>query len=170
MFRKISLFSSMLLLSSGMLACNKVDLRALTQPRVIAEPVNVTLKADVIELKEGITILFKTGSDELLEESKPILNEVATVMDRNANLRIRVEGHTDADGSESSNLKLSEKRAKAVRDYLIAWGIASDRLDSVGCGETAPVADNETDEGKQKNRRVEFVILKDGVEPCKVYR
>jgi outer membrane protein OmpA-like peptidoglycan-associated protein len=143
----------------------------------IASPITVTVQtksidvqADVIRLKPGIKILFETSSDKLLADSYPILDEVYEVMKQNAGLKLRVEGHTDDVGGDDSNLKLSDKRAASVRAYLVDKGIAADRLESAGCGEAVPVADNATDDGKQQNRRVEFVILKSArVATCKKY-
>ena len=74
--------------------------------------------------------------------------------------QVRVEGHTDSRGSDDYNLKLSQERAGAVRDFLIEYGIAADRLTSVGHGETKPVADNDTSSGRDRNRRVEFNIVR----------
>jgi OOP family OmpA-OmpF porin len=75
------------------------------------------------------------------------------------NAKIEVAGHTDSKGSDDYNMKLSQARAETVRDYLISKGIAADRLTAVGYGETKPVADNETEEGRFKNRRVELQRL-----------
>jgi outer membrane protein OmpA-like peptidoglycan-associated protein len=72
---------------------------------------------------------------------------------------VRIEGHTDDKGNDKKNLKLSQGRADAVRDYLVNAGIAGDRLQSQGFGETRPIADNKTKEGREANRRVEFVIV-----------
>jgi outer membrane protein OmpA-like peptidoglycan-associated protein len=69
-----------------------------------------------------------------------------------------VEGHTDSQGSDDLNLKLSEDRAAAVRDYLVSRGVAADRLSAVGVGEKRPIADNTSAEGRANNRRVEIVI------------
>ena len=73
-------------------------------------------------------------------------------------IKINIIGHTDNEGDERDNLILSRDRAKAVRDYLISKNVSEDRLDSEGMGESQPIADNETEEGKQINRRVEFEI------------
>jgi outer membrane protein OmpA-like peptidoglycan-associated protein len=129
-------------------------------------------KTGLIRLKQGTTILFATGSDQLLDESKPTLDDVATVLSQNSVMKIRVEGHTDSDGDDNKNLELSTKRAASVKTYLEGKGIAGDRIESVGCGETAPLADNATDEGKQQNRRVVFVIGRGTrtAKPCKVYK
>lgn len=78
-------------------------------------------------------------------------------MQKDASLNFSVEGHTDADGNESTNLILSKERGKAVMDKLISMGISKDRLKSTGWGESKPIDNNNTPEGKANNRRVEFV-------------
>ncbi len=129
-------------------------------PVVKEEPKNIEIQKDVIRLKPGIKILFATDSDKLLSESSPILDEVAAVMSQNEKIHIRVEGHTDNTGNKDHNQDLSTRRAAAVKAYLIAKGTANDRLDSLGCGQGTPVADNATEDGKAQNRRVEFVIIR----------
>ncbi|MEM1348655.1 MAG: OmpA family protein [Myxococcota bacterium] len=105
-------------------------------------------------------VYFATGKAKILNQSKPILDEVASVLEDNAQIDLlRIEGHTDSRGRDASNLRLSQERASAVRAYLIDQGIDKDRLEAVGYGETQPIADNETDEGRAKNRRVEFTII-----------
>ena len=75
-------------------------------------------------------------------------------------LRIRIEGHTDSEGEDAYNQQLSEQRATAVRSYLVEkYGVAAQRLETAGLGESKPVADNATPEGRQQNRRVELVRL-----------
>lgn len=144
------------------------------EPRSLPQklvPRKIVIQKNVIRLKPGTRILFATNSDELLPESFDILDEVFAVMSENASLRIRVEGHTDSDGTNKANKDLSNRRAASVMKYLIEKGIAEDRLESFGCGEEVPVADNNTPEGKQENRRVEFVILKDNeaVPTCQLF-
>lgn len=142
-----------------------------TEPVVKEEPKNLDIQKNVIRLKPGIKILFATDSDKLLDESYPILDEVASVMEQNQRLRIRVEGHTDTDGNEAHNQDLSTRRAASVRAYLVGKSVPEDRLESMGCGQKVPVADNKTDDGKAQNRRVEFVIMRKRrpAEPCQVY-
>jgi outer membrane protein OmpA-like peptidoglycan-associated protein len=133
-------------------------------------PKKVKVTQERIQLEEGKVILFETNSDVIVEESKTILDEISTVMTENTTIKIRVEGHTDSDGKDADNLKLSQKRAASVKAYLESKGITADRVSSEGCGEKAPVVKNDSDENKAKNRRVEFVILATGQEPtCKVY-
>lgn len=105
-------------------------------------------------------ILFAVNSARIRPESTPTLEEIGTMLREHPALRIRIEGHTDATGDDLANRTLSEQRAKAARDYLIAThGIAADRLEAVGLGETKPVDSNDTAEGRQNNRRVELVRL-----------
>jgi outer membrane protein OmpA-like peptidoglycan-associated protein len=96
----------------------------------------------------------------LLPESKPELEKLTTLLTENPGLSIEIEGHTDNTGAESHNQTLSENRAKAVYDYLITAGIGKSRLTLKGYGFSRPVAGNESEEGKQKNRRTEVKILK----------
>lgn len=86
-----------------------------------------------------------------------VINQVAKMMQEHTDLKFSIEGHTDSDGSEAQNLALSEKRALAVKNALTNSGIASSRLRVKGMGESVPVSDNTTSEGKANNRRVEFV-------------
>jgi outer membrane protein OmpA-like peptidoglycan-associated protein len=102
-------------------------------------------------------VQFETGSAQLIQSSYPILDELAATMAQNPNLRISIEGHTDRTGNESINMKLSEARAKACMTYLISKGVSSERLKESGLGSTRPLSDNNTDEGRSMNRRVEFV-------------
>ena len=104
-------------------------------------------------------IEFETGHATIKAVSFPILDEVLELLKSRSNLRIGVYGHTDSKGIPANNLKLSKDRAAAVRNYLTGKGIAPSRLESEGFGQTKPVAPNETDEGRAKNRRVEFKIL-----------
>jgi outer membrane protein OmpA-like peptidoglycan-associated protein len=78
-------------------------------------------------------------------------------------LRLSVEGHTDSVGTDDYNQQLSEKRAEAVRQYLVQQGISGDTIVATGFGKTAPIASNETPEGRQQNRRVELVLSGDAI-------
>jgi len=130
------------------------------EPVVNEEPKNLDIQKDVIRLKPGIKILFATDSDKLMPESSPILDEVASVMSQNEKIHIRVEGHTDNAGNKDHNQDLSTRRAAAVKAYLASKGVGDDRLDSLGCGQGTPIADNASEDGKAQNRRVEFVIIR----------
>ncbi|MEE9414378.1 MAG: OmpA family protein, partial [Acidimicrobiales bacterium] len=102
-------------------------------------------------------VLFGTASDELTPEATTVLDQAVDILNRDPALNVVVEGHTDSDGSERLNLDLSFRRADAVRTYLVDNGVAADRLTTVGRGESNPIADNSTPEGKRQNRRIEFV-------------
>lgn len=105
-------------------------------------------------------IFFDTGKSELRPESGPELDRLVTTLNEAPKMVIEVRGHTDNTGSNELNAKLSQDRADAVREYFVSKGIEPDRVASKGFGETKPVATNDTDEGKQLNRRVEFMIVK----------
>lgn len=103
-------------------------------------------------------ILFDTGSDRIRPESAPTLKEIGEMLKAHPDLRLSIEGHTDNVGDDAANMALSERRAAAVKAHLEReYGIAADRLQAKGMGETKPVASNDTPEGRQQNRRVELV-------------
>ena len=106
-----------------------------------------------------LPILFEFDSTELLPESESLLAKVgaALVSDDLAYFRFSVEGHTDSLGSDGYNTTLSQERAKAVKAYLMARGVPERQLATVGHGEARPVASNHSDEGRQRNRRVEVI-------------
>ncbi len=103
-------------------------------------------------------IFFATGSATLLSKSHKSLDDVAKLINEDANLKLDIEGHTDNTGKPAGNQVLSEKRAKAVYDYLIRKGVNADRLKSAGLGQDQPVADNKTTKGRTANRRVELKL------------
>ncbi|HET9957979.1 MAG TPA: OmpA family protein [Polyangiaceae bacterium] len=104
-------------------------------------------------------IEFEFGRAVIKAESFPILDEVLTLMKARPELRVGVYGHTDNRGGDALNLRLSKERAAACVTYLTEHGISADRLESEGFGRTQPVADNATDEGRARNRRVDFKVL-----------
>lgn len=104
-------------------------------------------------------IRFETNSFKLLPVSLVELDKLLQLLNENPKIKVQVSGHTDNVGSPAENLKLSNNRAKAVADYLISKGIDASRLSWKGFGESKPVADNKTDEGRAKNRRTEFTIV-----------
>lgn len=104
-------------------------------------------------------IQFETASAVLKAASVPILDQVVDIMRRYTSFRLSVDGHTDSIGSSMNNQSLSEKRAKACYDYLVSRGINPDRMSYQGLGESKPIADNRTREGREENRRVEFNII-----------
>ncbi|MBR57648.1 MAG: flagellar motor protein MotB [Myxococcales bacterium] len=126
-----------------------------------AKKVCVTSKKIVITEK----IFFATNRARILKKSHDLLEEVAQVILNHSEIElIEIQGHTDSRGSDSYNRKLSEKRAKAVHRFLSRLGVPRGRIQYQGYGEEQPIADNETDEGRAKNRRVEFIILRQRTE------
>lgn len=103
-------------------------------------------------------ILFDTGLAQIKDESKVDLASIGELLKQNPALRLEIQGHTDNVGASDANRRLSEARAAAVKQYLASnLGVASDRLTTSGLGDTKPVADNATEQGKAQNRRVELI-------------
>jgi uncharacterized repeat protein (TIGR01451 family) len=120
----------------------------------------VILESNRIVILEKV--YFATNKDVILDRSFELLNQVAVVLKNNPKVALlRVEGHTDDRGDDASNMDLSQRRASNVRLFLIEKGIAAERLEAAGYGETRPVDTNDTDAGRENNRRVEFTIVKD---------
>jgi outer membrane protein OmpA-like peptidoglycan-associated protein len=105
-------------------------------------------------------VFFDFDKWDLRPESFVELDRVVKLLKENPAIEIEMSAHTDSRGANDYNYKLSENRAKSVREYIVSKGIEEERILSVGYGETKPVDTNETDEGRQMNRRVEFKILK----------
>ena len=104
-------------------------------------------------------ILFDTGSDVIKPHSTPTLEEITDMLKEHSDLKLTIEGHTDNVGDAAANQALSEKRAAAVKAYLVSKGVDASRLESKGFGATKPKVGNETAEGRQTNRRVELVKM-----------
>jgi outer membrane protein OmpA-like peptidoglycan-associated protein/tetratricopeptide (TPR) repeat protein len=124
-------------------------------------PVNMDIEMEKVETGKSYElhdIYFATNSSDLSRNSLYILNEFIGFLTDNPKIKADIQGHTDDVGDEAFNLDLSERRAKAVYDYLISQGVSSGRLSYQGFGESRPVEENTTDEGRAKNRRTEFVI------------
>ncbi len=99
---------------------------------------------------------FALDSAEILPRSYPILDENVRMLQKHPNVSVRVVGHTDSTGTDKYNQGLSERRANSVMNYFISKGVSSSRLSSEGRGESAPIADNSTKEGRAQNRRIEL--------------
>ena len=104
-------------------------------------------------------VSFYTASIVLTDESKTVLDKVAALMGNNPTKRLGIIGHTDALGDADSNVELSFARARACAAYLADKGVASARIDAAGMGEQMPLASNQTEQGRERNRRVEFRLL-----------
>ena len=114
----------------------------------------------LLAMTESNAIYFRTGSAELDAASAPLLDSGADIANRCPTVKFDVEGHTDSVGSRGFNQRLSEDRAKSVLDYLTAKGVAAERIQSAGYGKDRPVASNASEDGRAKNRRIEFKARK----------
>lgn len=103
-------------------------------------------------------VSFKTGKASLSESSYPLLGMLASIA-RSCNTHIEIAGHTDSRGDAAVNLKLSQRRADAVRKYLVNSGVNLDWIRAIGYGETQPIADNSTEAGRRANRRIELRVI-----------
>ncbi len=122
------------------------------------DPSDDVIKTGVPIILDGIT--FATAKWDITPESENTLRKALKSLKTHPDIDVEISGHTDNVGSDASNQKLSERRANAVRDWLIREGINPDRLTAVGYGESQPTATNDTPEGRQKNRRIEFKRIK----------
>ncbi len=150
--------------SIGAGAKGYLNTRVVVSPADSADKTRLSYDFYLTPLAEGASvtlnnIYFATSEYELLPESYDELNGLVEMLRENPSLKIRVEGHTDNLGDFDKNLELSRNRANAVRDYLIGKGIASARLEAKGYGSTRPVSRGNSEAERQKNRRVEFVIV-----------
>lgn len=146
-----------------------------SEPPPVAEPAPEPEPPKRVEVRDNKVVInekiqFEKASDRIMEVSHDLLNEVAQVIKDNPQIKhIEVQGHASSEGSDKYNLTLSDKRAKSVRKYLVTKGGVGDKvLTAKGYGEKAPIADNETEEGREQNRRVEFVITEQDVTKTKV--
>ena len=129
---------------------------------VFAQELNATDLLTTIN-KEGkiaLYINFETSKAEINPESQGIIEQVAKMLELDKSLKISVEGHTDNAGNPKTNQKLSESRANAVMQGIVAKGISKARLSAKGWGAAQPLADNNTEDAKARNRRVEIVKMK----------
>ncbi len=135
---------------------------ALKQLRKAEDPIQLEISLSAIEIGKATVlrnIFFETGKFTLLSQSKTELDKLIDFLANNPQVKIEIGGHTDSVGSAGMNLELSENRAKAVYNYLVENGVEQGRLSFHGYGFTVPVASNETEEGRAKNRRTEFKII-----------
>jgi outer membrane protein OmpA-like peptidoglycan-associated protein len=153
----------MLLVCLGLGCQAKVQIKTPEPPKPepvakAEEPKPEPKKVEYIDIADRIQ--FRTGRAELLEPSKATLDAVAqTLSDHPEIALVEIEGHTDAVGSPENNLALSTRRAEAVRDYLVGKQVDEKRLTPRGYGDSQPVADNDTREGREQNRRVQFRVV-----------
>ncbi len=126
------------------------------------EPLEISMsrvsKGEKIRIE---SIHFETGKANLEPESLPTLKKILEMMKNNPDIKIEIDGHTDSTGSKEFNMKLSLERANAVKSWLVMNGISESRIETKGFGDTRPIADNSTPEGRRKNRRTEIIIKND---------
>jgi outer membrane protein OmpA-like peptidoglycan-associated protein len=125
------------------------------EPAVVYK--TIVIKEDKIELKQKVFFAF--NKDTIMSESFEMLREVAQAMKDYPKLKVRIEGHTDSKGKPAYNKKLSDRRAKSVRTFLIKEGVDPSRMVAIGYGMDRPIDDNDTEDGRDRNRRVEFFII-----------
>lgn len=132
-----------------------------------APPPRVEVRSDRIEIHEKIQ--FEYAKANIKPESHSLLDEIADVIKKNPHIKkIRIEGHASSEGNPDFNRKLSDDRAKAVMAYLVGKGIDKERFTAKGFGSDKPIASNDTEAGREKNRRVEFNIVEQDVTQKKV--
>lgn len=121
--------------------------------------------AEVVRVEEGIQLTFDSGilfgfdKFDLNSSSKESITKLSKILNEYPDTRLTIQGHTDSKGDDNYNRQLSAQRADAVRDYLIANGVKGGRLNTVAYGESEPIASNDTEAGRAKNRRVEVIIV-----------
>jgi len=123
------------------------------------EPFAVNVKFEIARSYKLDRVYFDFGKATLRPESFPELEELVDFMKNRETIRIEIAGHTDNVGKDTDNLKLSQQRAETIRNYVLKKGIQPARIIAKGYGATLPIADNSTEEGRQKNRRTEVKIL-----------
>ncbi len=130
----------------------------IAEKEVMKQDIQANEMFDKINSGESLVLYinFETGKSAIKSESQGIIDELFIMLNNNPSLKIIVEGHTDNVGSTASNKTLSEQRASSVKTALINKGILADRIKAIGYGQDKPIADNSTEEGKAKNRRVEI--------------
>ena len=115
-------------------------------------------REDQIELRQPIAFVKATGA--LLPQSNPVLDEVAAFLKANAKLKVRIEGHTDSEGDDAANMATSKKVADNVKRYLVGKGVSGGRLSVDARGESSPIDENDTEEGRAANRRIELKVAR----------
>lgn len=127
--------------------------------RTAGTGIDVTRDGDVIKLNLPDAVTFDFNSASLKSQFRPALDGVASTLAEYPQTVVEISGHTDAVGSDAYNQRLSEERAGSVSNYLVGKGLVRERFEVVGMGERYPVASNETDDGRSRNRRVEIRVL-----------
>ncbi|WP_192346318.1 OmpA family protein [Algoriphagus sp. Y33] len=143
--------------SAGAIIGNRMD-KAADELQRDLEGANVERVGEGIKITFDSGLMFPVNKSDLSESSKQNLKELAETLKKYEETNILVEGHTDNTGAEDYNMELSRKRAYSVEDYLTSQGIAKNRMEITAYGEMQPTATNDTEAGRQQNRRVEVAI------------
>lgn len=138
---------------------NVIDIPALGPNAYFKTPFTVNLQFEPSKIFDLVDVNFDFGKATLQPQSYPILDDLVDYLNRKTNERIEIGGYTDNVGSDAKNLILSLERSKSIVNYLVAKGIASERLVAKGYGAEDPIEENNTEEGRKKNRRTQIKIL-----------
>ncbi len=149
----------------GFFKFEKLPVEIVELKRAQEKDTRMKIPTDFSSMESGKAIvlkdlLFESGSSTILTSSYSELNKLAEELKKKPSLRIEISGHTDNTGNNAANLTLSTGRAESVKQYLVEKGVNASRVECKGFGDTRPVASNDTEEGRTKNRRVEFVVIK----------
>jgi len=144
--------------TAGILIGNEMDKRA-AEMRADLQGTRIERIGEGIKITFDSGLLFDVDKSELRPQAKTNIESLATILKKYSDTNIVVEGDTDNTGTEDYNVGLSNRRAQSVADYLTGLGVPGSRLSTVGLGETNPIASNDTDYGRQQNRRVEVAIF-----------
>jgi len=123
-----------------------------------SHPTALEIQQSLDKVMKNRRVQFLYARDILTSESKKLIDEIITLLEKNSAIMIEISGHTDAVGTKKSNLRLSQRRAESVKRYMIAHKINSSRLKAIGYGESRPLVSNDTVKNRQINRRVEFKV------------
>ena len=149
----------------GFFKFEKLPVEIVELKRAQEKDTRMKIPTDFSSMESGKAIvlkdlLFESGSSTILTSSYSELNKLAEELKKKPSLRIEISGHTDNTGNNAANLTLSTGRAESVKQYLVEKGVNASRVECKGFGDTRPVASNDTEEGRTKNRGVEFVVIK----------
>lgn len=133
--------------------------RELRESLARTEAASIQREQDILAVTFKADFMFDVNSSVIKPGAYQEIDRVANVLNKYPQTRIRIEGHTDSTGSEDYNLRLSQQRAEAVKNALVIRGIDPARIETIGLGESSPIADNTTEVGRQMNRRVRVVII-----------
>jgi outer membrane protein OmpA-like peptidoglycan-associated protein len=144
--------------TAGVIIGNEMDKRA-AEMRADLEGARIERIGEGIKITFDSGLLFDWDKSDLRAQAKTNIESLAKILNKYPDTDILIEGDTDSTGSEDYNLKLSERRAQSVANYLMGLGVPSSRISMVGLGEMNPIASNDSDYGRQQNRRVEVAIF-----------